>query len=325
MTDARSEHAPQVAPTSLRIHANGLDLHVLAWEPPASVARRVRVPVCVLLHGYMDSAASFDEIAPSLAHAGFRVMAPDQRGFGDSGRVADGGYYHFPDYVFDVADLVDAVSPDAPVFLVGHSMGGNVAALYAGTLPERVAMLALLEGVGPPDFPDELAPVRTRAWIEGVRKARLRDERPITLEEAARRLGSNHPYVDRALIARRAEQLTRPVSDVSEASEVSGDSEASGARLRAWRFDPRHRTTSPYAFSVARWRAHAARISAPTLVVGGGPTGYHPPDEAERIAVIERARLVELPGAGHMMHWTQPAALVRELLAFVDAADAHGG
>jgi pimeloyl-ACP methyl ester carboxylesterase len=297
-----------VTPSSRRVRANGLELHVLEWAPPSDVAPRARVPVCVLLHGYMDVAASFDEIAPSLARAGFRVIAPDQRGFGESGRVPEGGYYHFPDYVFDVADLVDAESPDAPVFLVGHSMGGNVAALYAGTLPERVAMLALLEGVGPPDFPDEVAPDRTRAWIEGVRKARERDEKPISLEVATRRLASNHPYVDRALLARRAEQLTRPV----------------GEDLRAWRFDPRHRTTSPYAFSVARWRAHAARISAPTLVVGGGSTGYHPPDEADRIATLARARIVELPGAGHMMHWTQPAALVRELLGFAEACDQHG-
>lgn len=300
-----------VAPTSSRVRANGLELHVLTWEP-SGVAPRTHAPTCVLLHGYMDSAASFDEIAPGLARAGFRVIAPDQRGFGESARVPDGGYYHFPDYVFDVADLVDAVSPDAPVFLVGHSMGGSVAALYAGTLPERVARLALLEGVGPPDFPDEIAPDRTRAWIDGVRKAREREEKPITLEVATRRLASNHPYVDRALLARRAEQLTRPVVDET------------GAELRAWRFDPRHRTTSPYAFSVARWRAHAARISAPTLVVGGGSTGFHPPDEAERVATIARARIVELPGAGHMMHWTQPAALVRELLAFAEACDAHG-
>jgi pimeloyl-ACP methyl ester carboxylesterase len=193
------------------------------------------------------------------------------------------------------------------VFLVGHSMGGNVAALYAGTQPERVAMLALLEGVGPPDFPDEIAPDRTRAWIDGVRKVRAREERPFGLDEASTRLAGNHPYVDRAILRRRAEQLT---------IEVDGG-------LRSWRFDPRHRTTSPYAFSVARWLAHARRITAPTLIVGGGPTGYHPPDETTRIEAIAHARVVELPDAGHMMHWTRATALVAELLAFVDAVDAR--
>lgn len=308
----------RLEPRSLRVVANALSLHVLAWEPPASAPPRPRAPVCVLLHGYMDAATSFDEIAPPLARAGFRVFAPDQRGFGHSARVPDGGYYHFPDYVFDAADLLDALSPGAPVFLIGHSMGGNVAALLAGALPERVAMLALLEGVGPPDFPDDLAPLRSRAWIEGVRKVRAKAERPFTLDDAARRLASNHPYVDRALLLRRAEQLSRPI----DASELeAGDDPAAG--LRRWRFDPRHRTTSPYAFSVARWRAHAAKIEAPTLIVGGGSTGYHPPDEADRIAVIARARVVELPDAGHMMHWTRPAALVRELLSFASAIDAH--
>jgi pimeloyl-ACP methyl ester carboxylesterase len=312
-------------PRSLRVEANGLSLHVLAWEPPEEVAPRARAPVCVLLHGYMDAATSFDQIAPHLARAGFRVFAPDQRGFGDSAHVPAGGYYHFPDYVFDAADLLDALSPGEPVFLVGHSMGGNVAALLAGTLPERVAMLALLEGVGPPDFPDDLAPLRTRAWIDGVRKVRAKAERPFSLADAERRLASNHPYVDRALLRRRAEQLTRPLreDELAELADLADGSAPEARALRRWRFDSRHRTTSPYAFSVARWRAHAAKIDAPTLIVGGGPTGYHPPDEAARVAVIPRARVVELPDAGHMMHWTRPDALVHELLAFVAAIDAH--
>ena len=165
-------------PTStIRVPANGLELHVNVWEAAPSAEPR---GVAVLLHGFQDVGVSFDLVAPALAGVGLRVYAPDLRGFGRSGRITGGAYYHFPDYVFDVADLIDALSPDAPVFLVGHSMGGTIASMYAGTYPERVALLALLEGVGPPSMPESVSPDRVRHWVDGVRKTRARPEKAMT-------------------------------------------------------------------------------------------------------------------------------------------------
>src|ERR1700730_12676501 len=109
---------------SLEVPANGMTHHVLEWTSHNAEA------TVLLLHGYMDAAATWDLVAPSLAAAGLRVLAPDLRGFGDAPRVPTGGYYHFPDYVFDVADLVDAlVPPESPLLVVGHSMGGSIATL----------------------------------------------------------------------------------------------------------------------------------------------------------------------------------------------------
>jgi len=283
------------APAHRRLVCNGLELHVHEW--PAADARAA----CVLLHGFQDGGRSFDLVAPSLSRAGLHVFAPDLRGFGASARVPLGGYYHFPDYVFDVADLIDAVSPDAPIVLVGHSMGGTVASMYAGVFPERVALLALLEGVGPPAMPDAISPDRFKSWVEGVRAMRARADKTMSLDEAVRRLSTNHPHVPQHVIRLRAEQLTREVE---------------GGR-RVWTFDPMHRTTSPAFFSVDRWKAHAARITAPTLIVGGGPLGFHPHDEAERVATIVHAKTTEIADAGHMMHWTRPEALAKILLDFV--------
>jgi pimeloyl-ACP methyl ester carboxylesterase len=286
--------------TTLRVPANGLELHVNVWEASPEVTAR---GVAVLLHGFQDVGASFDLVAPSLAAEGLRVCAPDLRGFGQSGRIAGGAYYHFPDYVFDVADLVDALSPDAPIFLVGHSMGGTIASMYAGTYPERVALLALLEGVGPPAMPDSVSPDRVRHWVEGVRKTRARPEKAMTFDEVMRRLSIGHPSVPADVLQKRARQLARQVSE--------------GSDLFSWTFDPLHRTTSPISFGVGRWKAHAARITAPTLVVGGGTTGFHPEDEADRIATFATSRRIDLEGAGHMMHWTQPAELSAALVSFV--------
>ena len=137
-----------------------------------------------MLHGFSDSGASFDRVAPVLASEGLRVFAPDLRGYGETDRIGAGGYYHFPDYVLDVAELMEQLSPEAPIFLVGHSMGATIASLLAGSLPERVALLALLEGVGPPEMPVDLSADRMRMWIESVQKQRDRPEKPMTLEGA---------------------------------------------------------------------------------------------------------------------------------------------
>ena len=63
-------------------------------------------------------------------------IAIDMRGFGRTQRPDDG--YWFPDYLADVDALLDQLAPDAPVDLIGHSMGGNIAMLYAGARPNRV-------------------------------------------------------------------------------------------------------------------------------------------------------------------------------------------
>jgi pimeloyl-ACP methyl ester carboxylesterase len=131
-----------------------------------------------------------------------RVIAPDLRGFGDSDRVRGGGYYHFPDYVADVDALVRE-----PCFVVGHSMGGTVATLYAGARPERVKKLAVLEGVGPLDHRDEDAPLRMAKWLDDLGKKL--DAPPMTEEDAMRRLVAAHPRVPREVLASRLPLLAR--------------------------------------------------------------------------------------------------------------------
>lgn len=296
--------------SGFRVRGMGLELFVHEWGAGDRIA--------LLLHGLQDVGATWDAVAPVLVDAGFHVLAPDLRGFGDSGRVADSGYYHFPDYVFDVAELVDAVSPRAPIALVGHSMGGTVAGMYAGAYPDRVRKLALVEGIGPPAVPEgDIAVDRTRAWIDGVRKQRGRAERPLTLPMAVDRLRINHPHVDDETLRRRALQLTRPAIAQCDDSFSTGDGPSAGSELRVWNFDALHRTRSPTTFSVERWRSHARCITAPTLYVGGGPTGFHPEDTAERLATIADVRRVDIDGAGHMIHWTKPAELARVLVDFL--------
>jgi pimeloyl-ACP methyl ester carboxylesterase len=228
------------------------------------------------------------------------VVAPDLRGFGLSESIGAGGYYHFPDYVADLAELVDTLAPRR-LALVGHSMGGVVATLYAGTRAGTVERLALLEGMGPLATTPSLAIDRMQAWLRDLRAIPRTPKVLTSLQEAIERLVLHHPRVPREIIESRAKLLTR-VDDTGKL---------------LWAYDPLHRTTSPTPFSTDTFREFLTRIDCPTLVVSGGPTGWRPPDEAERIASLRHAVTHDFPSAGHMMHWTEPKALADRLLAFL--------
>jgi pimeloyl-ACP methyl ester carboxylesterase len=289
-------------PSELRLEANGLEHHVLEWRAPGAPSITV-----LLLHGYMDAAGTWDRLAPTIAEQGYRVLAPDMRGFGDGARAPRGAYYHFADYVADLADLIEALGSPAEIALVGHSMGGVIATLYAGAFPERVVRLASLEGLGPPDNPFEVGPTRMRVWIEGLRAMRARGEpSPMSREDARRRLAANHPTISREVLEHRLPHLVRdaPRSATGDAAVV-------------WRFDPLHRTTSPTPFFAKLFIEFAKLVTCPVLFVSGGREGYHPADEAKRLAAFPHVDHATLEGAGHMMHWTRPEALAKLLRSFL--------
>lgn len=255
-------------------------------------------PAVLFLHGFLDVAASLAPVAERLA--GFRIFAPDLRGFGDGDRAPRGSYYHFADYVADVSALLSEIAPGAPVILAGHSMGGVVATLFAGAFPERVAKLASLEGLGPPDSVPEDVPSRMRGWIEGL--ASVRPATAVPRKEALRRLVMNHPGVPRDVLEARFPEL------------VAGDDPVT------WKYDPLHRTTSPTPFYTRHFVAFARRVTCPVLYVSGGATGHRLPDEEERVSAFANVERHVLEGAGHMMHWTQPEALAARLDAFFRGA-----
>jgi pimeloyl-ACP methyl ester carboxylesterase len=278
---------------------NGLDLCVHRFRDDD--ARPTGVTL-LLLHGFLDAGSTWDLVAEPLARAGYDVVAPDLRGFGQSARVGAGGYYHFPDYIADVAALVDALAPER-LGVVGHSMGGAVAVYYAGACPDRVERLALLEGMGPPANRPDIAVTRMETWLRQMKGLDRTPRRLSSMADAIARLVAHHPHVSREVLVTRARLLTREEPDGG----------------LAWAYDPMHRTTSPMVFQAEAFMAFLERIACPTLVVSGGPSGWHPPDEAERAARLARAEHFELPDAGHMMHWSAAAKLAERLDEFFRA------
>ncbi len=277
------------------IDCRGLSVHVVEWPGPTD-------QTVLLHHGFLDHARSWDPVAEAMAEK-VRVIAVDARGHGDSGWIGQGGYYYFQDYVFDVADVLDALV-EGPAILVGHSMGGMVCSLFAGTFPERVKALISIEGAGPPGLRPSDAPSLMAEWISGVRTARLEGARPFAgVEEAARRLRQTNPRISEAFAFHLAAHGTRKA-------------EKGGGVV--WKFDPVHRTRSPQPFYLEQARAFWARVTAPTLLVRGERSPFRW-EAAEHRECIASARRIEIPGAGHMVHHEQPATLAEAITGFIDS------
>ena len=127
--------------------ARGLKHHVLVWGD-LSLATPAQ-PLLVLLHGWMDTAASFQFMVDALRQqSGWStrpIVAIDWRGFGLTDTPQADGYF-FADYLGDLDMLLDQLAPEGQkVDLLGHSMGGNVVMLYAGVRSERIRKLVNLE------------------------------------------------------------------------------------------------------------------------------------------------------------------------------------
>lgn len=280
--------------------ANGLAHHVITWDGGGA-------PV-VLCHGFLDIAWSWRDVAQQLAAAGRRVIAFDWRGHGETEWIGAGGYYHFPDYVRDLEEIVRRATgePRAPIDLVGHSMGGSACAMYAGAFPEQVRRLVLVEGLGPPEQDLSGAPDRVRAWFRGLDDAHGKPRRPMaSIADVLVRMRVQNPDVPDEMGALLAEKGTRPAPD---------------GPGRVWRFDPLHRTTSPMPFVKAVFLGFTSRIAASTLLVNGS-RGLRTPDDDERAATIRGARRVWVDGAGHMIHWTHARALAAAALEHFAGAE----
>jgi pimeloyl-ACP methyl ester carboxylesterase len=252
----------------------------------------------VFCHGFLDVGWSFDAVARDLVAAGYGVASFDWRGHGQTEWTGAGGYYHFPDYVLDLDELLPQLS-DQPVHLVGHSMGGSACVMYAAARPENLRSLTLIEGLGPPEMEPRDPVTRLRAWLDGVARVRSKTLKPMDGERTVlKRMRVQNPELTDELGLFLASKSTKAVDGGFQ-----------------WTFDPLHKTWSPRPFQADAFGRLLEAISAPTLIVAG-ERGLRLQDEEERMAKIKHHRFVEIPDVGHMIHWFEPRALASELDGF---------
>lgn len=293
-------------PTSLAsrsefVSLRGLQMYCRHWG-------REDAPTLFMVHGWMDVAASFQFVVDCLAQD-WHVIAPDWRGFGLTQSPPVESYW-FPDYVADLDALLQHFSPDQPVDLLGHSMGGNIAMVYAGVRPERVRRLINLEGFGMPMTQAKQAPGRYRKWLDELREVpSLRTY--ANVDEVVARLQKTNPR----LRDDRAHFLAR-----NWAKE--------NAHGR-WEIlaDPAHKNSSPLLYHVDEVLECWQNIAAPVLWVEANDTDIYrmigDKEEARteidrRMKFVPKMRAEIVMDAGHMLHHDQPeilAKLIEDFLA----------
>lgn len=282
------------------ITVRGLRTHVRHWGSPGQ-------PKIFMLHGWMDVAASFQFVVDCLRHD-WHVVAPDWRGFGLSERV-HGDCYWFADYLGDLDAVLDHYAPSEPVNLLGHSMGGNVAGIYAGVRPERIARLINLEGFGLPGGQPHQAPGRYAKWLDELRQPPLMRQYA-GRDEVAARLMKTNPRLSLA----RADFLAGHWA----APNPTGQWEILG--------DPAHKITSAMLYRTEEVMACWSAIKAPVLWVEADDTDVWrwmgPKEQARieidrRIGFIAKVQTALVEDAGHMLHHDQPEALAALIETFL--------
>jgi len=282
------------SPTSRFVHAGGLQHRILEWDGGGDTV--------LILHGFLDCAGAFERFVAHLPEH-LHVVAPDFRGHGESDWAGPGGSYHFLDYVRDVRGVVDQVVRDR-LFVVGHSMGGGVALLFAGSYPDDVTRLVLIEGLGPPSEDLDEGPARLARWIresQAVSGFGLR--RFDSLAAVAERLSARSPDLADDVGLELAAWLSKPIEDGF-----------------TWRHDPRHRVRTASVYQPRRYEPFARAVRCPVLLVTGEGSWYRWPDLPERRSALTDRRLVEVPAAGHMIHYEQPSELAGLVAGFVAEA-----
>ena len=285
------------APQARFYESQGLRLHYTDWG-------NVTAPPLILIHGGLDHSRSWDQLAQALRST-FHVIAPDLRGHGDS-NWAVGSSYSLADHVYDLTCMMTAAGLEKAA-MVGHSMGGMVSLTYAGSFPEKVSRLIVLDGVT--NFPArKVKPIELRIaeWVSVLDKtARRKPHRYASVADGADRMLARN--------ARLTHEQAMHLATHALAQDADG-----GYR---WKFDPYLRAPAPYRLSLEDHIALWSRIQCPTLLVSGTESFLPDPDRAGVLGHFRHAELVKIEGAGHWLQHDRAAEVLELLKDFLgDAA-----
>jgi pimeloyl-ACP methyl ester carboxylesterase len=265
-----------------RVDANGLSFHV--------VDEGTGDDVVLLLHGFPDSSYLWRKQIPALTGAGFRVIAPDLRGFGQSEKPQEVGAYAMRTLVGDVNGILDALGVER-AHVVGHDWGASLAWAFAGTMPGRVHKLVAMAVGHPRAFARSMltSSQGLRAWYMGFFRIPGVSERLLSRDGFALfRRGFRSPDID------------RNIESLSEPGALTAGLNWYRANVRLTR------------------RPHLPNVSAPTMGIWGSKdvalTERQMRTSEEFVGGPFRYERIE---AGHWMMLTRPDRINGLLLDFL--------
>jgi pimeloyl-ACP methyl ester carboxylesterase len=279
-------------PAARFYESQGLQLHYADWGNEAA-------PPLILIHGGLDHCRNWDAVAREL-QPHFHIVAPDLRGHGDS-EWAKGSSYSLSDNVHDLTRLMRVLNvQDAAI--VGHSMGGMIALAYAGTYPDRVSRLAVLDGAFLSGSQPAPIAERMSRWIDQLE--RISEHEPSafkTIEEAAQRLSARNRRLTPELALHLARHGVRQNAD----------------GLYRWKFDHYQRARAPYRLTPEDYADLWSRVTCPTLLMWGSESFLPDPEAAGLLAHFRQVELVKLDGAGHWLHHDRLGEVLASLRGFL--------
>lgn len=259
-----------------------------------------RGPLVILLHGFPEDGESWRPQIEALAQAGHRVLAPDQRGYGDSDKPRGVAAYRLDVLARDVVALADQLGRER-FDLVGHDWGGLVAWWTAAAYPERVRRLAILNAPHP-----------------GVARRYL-DAHPSQRRRSAYVGFFQTPMLPEFLLGRGDSRLL--VEVLRRTSRPGAFSEADLERYRRAWAEPRTLTAMLNwyrALRPGRLPPVPREVRAPTLVIWGAEDAFLERGLGEAsLGLCEQGRAVWLEHATHWVHHEEAEAVNRDLVAFL--------
>ena len=285
------------SPSSNSIISQRLKINYTDWGNPDA-------PPLLLLHGGRDHSRNWDWTAQRLRDH-WHIIAPDLRGHGDSDWTSDGDY-DVTAMVYDLAQLIHQLDL-APLRIVAHSLGGDVASRYTALYPDKVLKLVNIEGLGrspavQAEREAENIADRLRTWIETRREASHRVPRRYATLEAA--------------VARMQEQ-NRHLSDAQARHLTFHGVRRNEDGTWSWKFDPCGNSWPVVDLSRQQvdWLWHA--ITCPVLLIYGVDSWSSNPRKDGRMAKLKAAKLLEIADAGHWLHHDQFEQFITALEKFL--------
>ena len=273
---------------------DGLKMHYWEWGDP-------KEETYVFVHGVRDQGRSWDHFIDELISRGVPIkhaVALDLRGHGDSEWPSTSRGYAHEDFLTDLAGLLKHLDKD-PVTIIGHSLGGSMCLLYAGTFPERVKRMVLLESLGPFARSDDEVPNIMAERLKGRDYVEIPFPHE-TLQAAAKAIQKTYPLIPDKAALHMAQHGTN----------------TNGGRYR-WKHDPilRYRTTT--AMSEGQVEAFIRRLKCPILFVYGTESDFMKSVRGHRAQLFPNAKIVPIEGAGHHIPHEKPVELAKVVVPFL--------
>lgn len=246
------------------------------------------------LHGWLDNAVSFLPLSQNLHD--YKIIALDLPGHGHSQHLPAGCDYSIWQSLPLILQVIEQI--DAPVHLVGHSMGGNIATLLAASFPDSIQSLTLIDALGPLVTDEQDCAKQLRQGINDSLKPSADSKNYSSLDQAMSSRLKVTPFFNA--------QTLKPIIERNMQQTDDGF---------VWRVDSRLRRASKVRFSEAQVQAMLKSISCPSLLIKASHSFINEHFLSLRKSLISDMQIHTLEGFHHLHYLPESVAEVAQALA----------